>query len=212
MLRIVILTSASVTSIFNWWANGCLIFKKLHQTCDVIYSCVCSGRHSWWQKFMEKLQMHLLFIWIQNSGSSYSWHLRTTVLIILPCLLYLHMNPSKRFLVKSSKEVGKIPSSPLKISRQLWKQERPRVSEVWILSGQTRGYLCPANVCINNESFGIADTEELIASNDMIKHKIIFRQGYLEHTFYDVMSIGIADSDKNTIFFQNLYKVQIEET
>ena len=35
----------------------------------------------------------------------------------------------------------------------------------------------------------------------MIKHKIIFRQGYLEHTFYDVMSIGIADSDKNTIFF-----------
>ena len=46
----------------------------------------------------------------------------------------------------------------------------------------------------------------------MIKHKIIFRQGYLEHTFYDVMSIGIADSDKNIIFFQNLCKVQIEET
>lgn len=122
------------------------------------------------------------------------------------------MNPSKRFLVKSSEEVGKIPSSTLKISRQLWKQERPCVSEVRILSGQTRGYSCPANVCINNESFGIADTEELIASNDMIKYKIIFRQGYLEHTFYGAMSIGIADSDKNTIFFQNLYKVQIEET
>ena len=72
---------------------------------------------------------------------------------------------------------------------------------MWTLSGQARGYSCPAKVCINNESFGIADTEELIASNDMVKHKIIFRQGYLEHTFYDVMSIGIADSDKNTIFF-----------
>ena len=42
-----------------------------------------------------------------------------------------------------------------------------------------------------------------------MKHKIIFHHGYVEHKFYDIMSIGIADSNKNTIFSRFL---QSEET
>ena len=44
---------------------------------------------------------------------------------------------------------------------------------------------CTSNICIDDYHFDIiiADTEDLVQSNDSIKHKIIFLAGYLEHKF-----------------------------
>ena len=42
---------------------------------------------------------------------------------------------------------------------------------------------CTSNICIDDYHFDIiiADTEDLVQSNESIKHKIIFLAGYLEH-------------------------------
>ena len=44
---------------------------------------------------------------------------------------------------------------------------------------------CISNICFDDYYFDItiADTEDLVQSNDSIKHKIIFLAGYLEHKF-----------------------------
>ena len=44
---------------------------------------------------------------------------------------------------------------------------------------------CTSNIRIDNYHFDItiADTEDLVQSNDSIKYKIIFLAGYLEHKF-----------------------------
>ena len=48
---------------------------------------------------------------------------------------------------------------------------------------------CNSNICIDDDSLDIADTEELITSNDTIKHKIVFLAGYLEHKFRSCLSV-----------------------
>ena len=66
---------------------------------------------------------------------------------------------------------------------------------------------CTSNVCIDDDQFDIADTEEPIKSNDTIKHKIIFLAGYLEHKFRARMSSVETDDDEDTIdseFLTNL--------
>ena len=73
---------------------------------------------------------------------------------------------------------------------------------------QSDDVACHSNVCIDDDSLDIADTEELITSNGTIKHKIVFLAGYLEHKFRSCLSVvenedGYDDAI-DSAFLQNL--------
>ena len=67
---------------------------------------------------------------------------------------------------------------------------------------------CTSNIRIDDYHFDItiADTEDLVQSNDSIKHKIIFLSGYLEHKFRgkSVETEDIDDHHINLDFVTNL--------
>ena len=67
---------------------------------------------------------------------------------------------------------------------------------------------CTSNIRIDDYHFDItvADTDDLVQSNDSIKHKIIFLAGYLEHKFRG-KSVETEDIDAyhiNSDFVLNL--------
>ena len=67
---------------------------------------------------------------------------------------------------------------------------------------------CTSNIRIDDYDFDItiADTEDLVQSNDSIKHKVIFLAGYLEHKFRgkSVETEDIDDHYINSDFVTNL--------
>ena len=67
---------------------------------------------------------------------------------------------------------------------------------------------CTSNIRIDDYQFDItvADTKDLVQSNDSIKHKIIFLAGYLEHKFRGkiVETEDIDDHHINSDFVTNL--------
>ena len=87
---------------------------------DVIYSCVCSGRHSWVQKFIEKFQIHLLYVWnpkfrlqLDLTLTDYSFDYTLSAIFVYESL--------EKGFSQIKRGSGKIYSSTLEISRQLLK-------------------------------------------------------------------------------------------
>ena len=78
------------------------------------------------------------------------------------------------------------------------------------MPNQSNNVPCTSNIRIDDYHFdiAIADTEDLVQSNDSIKHKIIFLAGYLEHKFRG-KSVETEDIDNhhiNSDFVTNLNK------
>lgn len=69
---------------------------------------------------------------------------------------------------------------------------------------------CTSNICIDDDQFDItiADTEDLVQSNDSVKHKCIFLAGYLEHKYRaNILRIETENNDDHRInseFLTNL--------
>lgn len=75
---------------------------------------------------------------------------------------------------------------------------------------QSHDVPCTSNICIDDDQFDITitDTEDLVQSNDTVKHKVIFLAGYLEHKFRaNILSVETEDDDDDLInseFLTNL--------
>ncbi|CAK8691011.1 unnamed protein product [Clavelina lepadiformis] len=77
---------------------------------------------------------------------------------------------------------------------------------------------CTSNICIDDDQFDItiADTEDLVQSNDSVKHKCIFLAGYLEHKYpANILRIETENDDDHRInseFLTNLNRGVYEYT
>ena len=72
---------------------------------------------------------------------------------------------------------------------------------------QPNDVACGSNFCFDDQ-LDTADTEELIRSNDTIKHEIVFLTGYLEHKFRSSLSViefvDEYDDEFDTASLENL--------
>ena len=75
-------------------------------------------------------------------------------------------------------------------------------------SQQPDDVACRSNICLDDDLFDIADTEELITSDATIKQKLVFLAGYLEPKFRSSLSVVEFVNEYNdefdTAFLQNL--------
>ena len=73
---------------------------------------------------------------------------------------------------------------------------------------QSDGLACSSKICFDDDLLDIADTKDLITSNDNIKHKIVFLAGYFEHKFrFSLCVVEFADEYDNEFvaaFLENL--------
>ena len=73
---------------------------------------------------------------------------------------------------------------------------------------QSDDVACNSSASCSSELLNIADTEDMLISNDSIKHKVVFLAGYLEHKFQSILSLyeieDLCDDLIDSAFLQNL--------
>ena len=189
------------------WTKNCTTFKKFAETCDVISSCAWSGGQGRTQKLTKQTAEALVLSTRANIEAA-EWLLtQHSFTYVLPGVFA--DEALEKFFGQARQRNGnnfyieivdiKAAAETKNLYALLKYESMPHTSNI---------VPCTSNICIDDYHFDItiADTEDLVQSNDSIKHKIIFPAGYLKHKFRgkSVETVDIDDHHINSDFVTNL--------
>lgn len=192
------------------WTKNCSTFKKLNEVCDVISSCAWSGGRGRTQKLTKQTAEAMVLSTKANIEAATILLNQHNFTYVLPGVFA--DEALEKFFGQARQRSGgnfyidvvdiKAAAKTKNLHALLANECTPHQSCLDVF--------CPSNICIDDFLFDItiADTEDLVQSNDSIKHKIIFLAGYLEHKFQaNIMSVETEDVDDhhiNSEFLKNL--------
>lgn len=191
------------------WTNNCTTFKKLNETCDVISSCAWSGGRGRTQKLTKQTAEALVLSTRANIEAA-EWLLTQYKFTYVLPGVFADEALEKFFGQARQRNGGNFYIDIVDIKAAAATKNLHALLKYESTPHQSNDVPCTSNICIDDYHFDItiADTEDLVQSNDSIKHKIIFLAGYLEHKFRgNILSVETEDNDDhhiNSEFLTNL--------
>ena len=187
------------------WTKNCIPFKKLAKTCDVISSCAWSGGRGPTQKLTKQTAEALVLSTRANIEAA-EWLLTQHNFIYMLPGEFADEAHEKFFGQARQRNVGNFYIADIKAVAET--KNLHALLKYESMPHKSNNVPCTSNIRINDYDFDItiADTEDLVQSNDSIKHKIIFLAGYLEHKFRgkSLETENIDDHYINSDFVTNL--------
>ena len=166
------------------WTKNCTTFKKLAETCDVISSCAWSGGRGRTQKLIKQTAEALVLSTRANIEGA-EWLLtQHNFSYVLPGV-FADKALEKFFGHARQRNGGNFYIDIVDIKAAAETENLHTLLKYESMLHKSNNVPCTSNIRIDHYHFDITitDTEDLVQSNDSIKHKIIFLAGYLEHKF-----------------------------
>ena len=157
-------------------------FQELAETCDVISSCAWSGGRGRTQK-LTKQTAEALVLSARANIEAAEWLLtQHNFTYVLPGV-FADEAFKKFFGQARQRNGGNFYIDIVAIKAAAETKNLHALSKYEFMPHKSNNVPCTSSICIDDYHFGIiiADTEDLVQSNDNIKHKVIFLAGYLEH-------------------------------
>ena len=194
------------------WTKNCTTFKKLAETCDVICSCAWSGGRGRTQKLTKQIA-EALVLSTQANIEAAEWLLtQHNFTYVLPGV-FAHEALEKFFIQARQRNGGNFYIDIVDIKAAAETKNLHALLKYESMPHKSNNLPCTSNIRIDDYHFDItiANTEDLVQSNDSIKHKIIFLAGYLEHKFRgkSVETEDINDHHINSDFVTNLNRGEL---
>ena len=182
------------------WTKNCTSFKKLDETCDVISSCTWPGGQGRTQKLTKQ--------------TAYAFVLSTRANVQATELLLTHHNFSyvlpgviadealeKFFGQARQRSAGNFYIDVVDIKAAAETKNLRALLKYNSTPQPHSDVPCTCSIHIEEDQFDITilETEDLVQSNDTIKHKIIFIAGYLERKFRTNISTAEAEDDDDNL-------------
>ena len=177
------------------------------ETCDVISSCAWSGGRGRTQKLTKQTAEALVLSTRANIETA-EWLLtQHNFTYVLPGV-FADEALEKFFGQARQRNGGNFYINIVDIKAAAETKNLHALLKYESMPHKSNNMPCTSNIRIDDYHFDItiADTEDLVQSNDSIKHKIIFLAGYLEHKFQgkSVETEDIDDHRINSDFLTNL--------
>lgn len=191
------------------WTKNCTSFKKLNETCDVISSCAWSGGRGRTQKLTKQTAEAFVLSTRANIEAAELLLTQHNFNYVLPGV-FADEALEKFFGQARQRSGGNFYIDIVDIKAAAETKNLHALLKYESTPHQSHDVPCTSNICIDDDQFDItiADTEDLVQSNDTVKHKVIFLAGYLEHKFRaNILSVETEDDDDDLInseFLTNL--------
>ena len=166
------------------WTKNCTTFKKLAETCDVISSYAWSRDRGQTQN-LTKQTAEALVLFTRANIEIAEWLLtQHNFTYVLPGV-FTDEALEKFFGQARQRNRGNFYIGIVDIKAAAETKNLHALLKYESMPQKSNNVPCTSNIRIDDYHFDItiAGTEDLVQSNDSIKHKIIFLAGYLEHKF-----------------------------
>ena len=159
-------------------------FKKLAETCDLVSSCVWSGGRGR-TKNLTKQTAEAMVLSTRANIEAAEWLLTQHNFTYVLSGVFADEALEKFFGQARQRDGGNFYIDTVDIKAAAETKNLHALLKYESMPHKSNNVPCTSNIRIDDYHFDItiADTKELVQSNDSITHKIIFLAGYLKHKF-----------------------------